>query len=121
MNKQELRERRRAILDAMLLELSPSNVMIETEADEWLDALDSLDREYAASREMPVYPLVRDMERLTSALLAVANTPSALAGVCRTIESACATFRATLDIDATIAEFQAADEMDFKSSEDVNG
>jgi hypothetical protein len=51
MTPQQLRERRAAILDAMLLELSPSNTMILTESEEWLDKLDALDVEYTADAQ----------------------------------------------------------------------
>lgn len=64
MNATEFRDARRVILDAMLLELSPSSVMVLTESEEWLDRLAALDAEYAASQKQsdPFFALLTGLD-----------------------------------------------------------
>lgn len=81
--------------------------------------LNEIDIAYQRSKERPpVYALVSQIDQLTRALLSVAETPHAQAGVLDTIVDAIARHRTTLALDAAIAQFAAQDEIEFKSAED---
>ena len=98
MTPQDLRERRTLILDAMLLELSPSNVMTVTEGEEWLDKLDALDKEYAAAQktQSPFYALLVALDNDYSLLKSAQGNPARLRAALEGIVSDCRAYEETL-------------------------
>lgn len=117
MNRQELRERRRAIIHPYMYDgygpVEPDEIAI-------LDQLDALDAEYARSKERPIaYAFVARNNELMHAILSAPTSRDELLGITDTVMAACVKFRETLLMDETIAQFKAMDVSAFVSGEDA--